>query len=141
MLTTLIAVDGSEHSLRAVEHVCRLAAAGLQMDVHLLNVQIPVDSAHVRMFVEAELIDDYYRTEGLAVLAPAVSRLEASGIACKRHLAIGHAAETIVHYASRFSAGLVVMGSHGRGALKHMLLGSVATDVLRDVDAAVTLVH
>ena len=92
MLTTLIAVDGSEHSLRAVEHVCRLAAAGLQMDVHLLNVQIPVDSAHVRMFVEAELIDDYYRTEGLAVLAPAVSRLEANGIACKRHLTIGHAA-------------------------------------------------
>ena len=51
MITILISVDGSEHSLRAVESVFRLAAAGLVMDVHVLNVQIPVESGHVRMFV------------------------------------------------------------------------------------------
>ena len=32
MITTLIAVDGSDHSLRAVDAVCRLAAAGLAME-------------------------------------------------------------------------------------------------------------
>lgn len=141
MLTTLIAVDGSENSLRAVDHVCRLASAGLQMDIHLLNVQMPVDSAHVRMFVEAELIDDFYREAGLAVLDPAVRRLAEAGILSKRHLAIGHVAGTILHYASRLAVGQVVMGAHGCSALKHILLGSIASDVVRDIAVPVTLVR
>ena len=54
---------------------------------------------------------------------------------------MGHVADTIAHYARRLAADQVVMGSHGRGALKHALMGSVATDVLRRVDTAVTLVR
>ena len=69
------------------------------------------------------------------------SRLDRAGVKCTRHLAVGHVADTIAHYATRLAAEQVVMGSHGRGALKHALMGSVATDVLRRVDAAVTLVR
>lgn len=141
MLTTLLAVDGSEHSLRATAQVCRLAAAGLAMDVHVLNVQIPVDSGHVRMFVEAEQIDAFYREEGLAALAAACQALDAAGVAYTRHLAVGHIAETIAHYANKLQAAQVVMGSHGRGALRHMLLGSVASDVIQRSDCAITLVR
>ena len=122
MITTLIAVDGSGHSLRAVESVCRLAAAGLVMDVHVLNVQIPVESGHVRMFVDADTIEDYYREEGLAALKEACSLLDGAGIRYTRHIAVGHIANTIAHYATQLQAEQVVMGSHGRGALKHMLM-------------------
>ena len=107
MITILISVDGSEHSLRAVESVCRLAAAGLVMDVHVLNVQIP----------------------------------DGAGIKYTRHIAVGHIANTIAHYATKLQAEQVVMGSHGRGALKHMLMGSVASDVIRQAGCAVTLVR
>ncbi|MBL0284657.1 MAG: universal stress protein [Zoogloea sp.] len=141
MITTLIAVDGSEHSLRAVESVCRLAAAGLVMDVHVLNVQIPVESGHVRMFVEADMIEDYYRQEGLAALKDACGLLDGAGIKYTRHIAVGHIANTIAHYATKLQAEQVVMGSHGRGALKHMLMGSVASDVIRQAGCAVTLVR
>lgn len=141
MFTTLLAVDGSEHSLRAAAHVVRLAAAGLAMDVHVLNVQIPVDSGHVRMFVEAEQIDSYYREEGHAALDPVCRALDAAGLAYTRHLAVGHVAETIAHYATRLEARQIVMGSHGRGALRHMLLGSVASDLIQRVELAVTLVR
>lgn len=141
MITTLIAVDGSDHSLRAVDAVCRLAAAGLAMDVHVLNVQIPVESGHVRMFVDADAIEGYYRQEGLAALAEACARLDRAGVKYTRHLAVGHVADTIAHYATQLKAGQVVMGSHGRGALRHALMGSVATDVIRRVDTAVTLVR
>lgn len=141
MLTTLLAVDGSEHSLRATAQVCRLAAAGLAMDVHVLNVQIPVDSGHVRMFVEAEQIDAFYREEGLAALNAACLALDAAGVKYTRHLAVGHIAETIAHYAGKLQAAQVVMGSHGRGALRHMLLGSVASDVIQRSDCAITLVR
>lgn len=141
MLTTLLAVDGSEHSLRATAQVCRLAAAGLAMDVHVLNVQIPVDSGHIRMFVETEQIDGFYREEGLAALSAACQALAAAGVEYTRHLAVGHIAETIAHYANKLQAAQVVMGTHGRGALRHMLLGSVASDVIQRSDCAITLVR
>ena len=50
-------------------------------------------------------------------------------------------AETIAHYATRLEARQIVMGSHGRGALRHMLLGSVASDLIQRVELAVTLVR
>lgn len=141
MLITLLAVDGSEQSLRAVEHVCRLAAAGLAMDIHLLNVRIPIDSGHARMFVEPEAIEDFYREEGLAVLLPAARKLEDAGLPHARHLAVGHLADTIAQYAVRLRAGQLVMGSHGRGALTHLLLGSVASEVIKQTDVPLTLVR
>ncbi|MCM2331136.1 MAG: universal stress protein [Pseudomonas sagittaria] len=140
MITTLIAVDGSDHSLRAIDSVCRLAAAGLAMDVHLLNVQIPVESGHVRMFVAADLIEDYYREEGLQALKAACERLDAAGVRYTRHVAVGHVADTIAQYATRLHADHVFMGSHGRGALAHMVMGSVASDVIQRIDATVSLV-
>ena len=141
MITTLVAVDGSGHSLRAVESVRKLAAAGLVMNVHLLNVQIPVESGHIRMFIETDLIEDYYREEGLNALKTAGELLDAAGVKYTRHVAVGHIAETIAHYASKLQADQVVMGSHGRGALTHMLMGSVASDVIKLVDCSVTLVR
>jgi universal stress protein E len=43
----------------------------------------------------------------------------------------GRAAETIVKYAETIHADLMVMGTHGKTALEHMLLGSVTEKVLR----------
>ncbi|MBN8443461.1 MAG: universal stress protein [Thauera sp.] len=141
MITTLIAVDGSAHSLRAVQSVCKLAAAGLAMDIHVLNVQIPVESGHVRMFVAAELIEDYYREEGLQAMQAACGALDAAGLRYTRHIAVGHVAETIAHYADKLHVDQLFMGTHGRGALTHILLGSVASDVIARVATVVSLVR
>jgi universal stress protein A len=46
-------------------------------------------------------------------------------------VAVGSPAETIVQAANDLSADLIVMGTHGRGALGHLLLGSVAERVIR----------
>ncbi|TMA84207.1 MAG: universal stress protein [Deltaproteobacteria bacterium] len=37
----------------------------------------------------------------------------------------------IVKYADEIAADLIIMGSHGRTGLEHMLLGSVAEGVVR----------
>ena len=46
-------------------------------------------------------------------------------------IAAGHPAETIVRVAQDKSADLIVMGTHGRTGLQHVLLGSVAEKVVR----------
>ncbi len=140
MFVTLIAVDGSESSRRAAEHVARLAQAGLKSEVHVLNVQIPVDSGHVRMFVEGDQIDAYYREEGLAALAPACDALGVAELPYIRHVAVGHVADTIARYAERLAAAQIVMGSGGGDALRHTVLGSVARDVAAHSKIPVTLV-
>ena len=45
--------------------------------------------------------------------------------------ASGHPAETIVRIAKERAADLIVMGTHGRTGLQHVLLGSVAEKVVR----------
>ncbi len=137
MAKMLIAVDGSPHSRRAVEQALRL---GQSPEIHLLNVQIPIQSGHARMFVGREDLQDYYREEGLAALQEARAILDAAGVPYTHHIAVGHVAQTIAAYAKEKGFDQIVLGSHGRGALTHLLLGSVASDVLRLAELPVTLV-
>jgi nucleotide-binding universal stress UspA family protein len=46
-------------------------------------------------------------------------------------VAVGHPADTIVRVAQERGADLIVMGTHGRTGLQHVLLGSVAEKVVR----------
>jgi nucleotide-binding universal stress UspA family protein len=46
-------------------------------------------------------------------------------------VAVGQPAETIVRVAQERNADLIVMGTHGRTGLQHVLLGSVAEKVVR----------
>jgi nucleotide-binding universal stress UspA family protein len=137
MAKILIAVDGSLHSRRAVEQALRLQGSP---EIHLLNVQIPIESGHARMFVGHEDLQDYYREEGLAALKEARAIMDAAGVPYTHHIAVGHVAQTIAAYAKEKSFDQIVLGSHGRGALTHLLLGSVASDVLRIAEVPVTLV-
>ena len=50
-------------------------------------------------------------------------------------------APAIVEYAGQNSIDLIVMGTHGRGAISHMLMGSVAERVVRTASCLVLTVH
>jgi nucleotide-binding universal stress UspA family protein len=47
----------------------------------------------------------------------------------------------IVGYASEHRMDLIVMGTHGRGAVSHLLMGSVAERVVRTATCPVLTVH
>jgi len=50
-------------------------------------------------------------------------------------------APAIVDYARQNTIDLIVMGTHGRGAIGHMLMGSVAERVVRTAPCPVLTVH
>jgi nucleotide-binding universal stress UspA family protein len=140
MLKVLVATDGSESAGRAVAYVLKLAAAEVRMDIHLLNVQIPVESGHARMFVSQEAIEEYYREEGRQCLQSAQKVFDEAGVPYTPHVAVGHVTETITRFAREHGFDQIVMGTHGRSALTHLLLGSVTADVIRLCNIPVTLV-
>ena len=53
----------------------------------------------------------------------------------------GAPAQTIVDYAMAVGAGLIVMGTHGRTGLAHLLMGSVAEQVVRTAPCPVLTVR
>lgn len=131
MMKILIPVDGSANALRAVEHVIR-SVAGLKESPQLLllNVQWNVASANVKLFINQQTIDDYYREQGMAALAPARTALDAAGMPYQYHISVGMPAEAIAQYADEQAVDQIVMGRQGQGGLQSLLLGSVVNKVL-----------
>jgi len=140
MPKVLVPVDGSAYTDRVIDLLLRQIESDGPMELHLLNVQIPVVSGHARMFVSAEDVKAYHREEGLQALKSARNKLDAAGIKYTWHIAVGHIADTIIRFAQENAVDRIVMGTHGRSALTHLLLGSVASAVSGSADVPVTLV-
>jgi universal stress protein A len=56
-------------------------------------------------------------------------------------LLTGRRAKRIVEHAEKIHADLIVMGTHARGGLSHLLLGSVAEQVIRTAKCPVLVTH
>lgn len=136
----LLPTDASPSALRAVEHVIDLAAQGLAVEVHLLNVQIPVRGSSAALIDQAEL-DDYHRAEGMKVLERSGLRLEQAGLVVHRHVGVGDPGETILAFSRQLGCAQIVMGTRGMGGVIGMIMGSVANHVVSESDLPVTLLR
>ncbi|MEW5888881.1 MAG: universal stress protein [Pseudomonadota bacterium] len=130
-LNILLAVDGSEHSLRAVRGLIEYARELREAPrIQLLFVHPPVPIAFATQHVSQEVLDRYYRDEGEAALRQAAAALGEARLPFVSHIHVGPPAETIVKLAGDFNCRLICLGSHGRGALANAMVGSVAAKVL-----------
>ena len=126
--TILLAVDGSTYSEKAVELAKRLATT--------TNDEVVV--THVTELLPARFqtypgMDYELDREVIELAASYVGELEEAGIKARTELRTaqsGGTARVLTNLAEELDAGLIVMGSHGRGDLTALLLGSVAHKVL-----------
>lgn len=127
----LLPVDGSDCSLRAVAQLlAHVAAFRDAPEIHLLHVHAPIPIGRVQAHIGHDTLHAYYVEESEGHLAEARRRLLAAGARHVVHIHVGQPAEVIVKMAGETGCGLIAMGTHGRGALAGMLMGSVASRVL-----------
>jgi nucleotide-binding universal stress UspA family protein len=128
----LLAVDGSEASLRAAQSlVAHVQWFRDRPEVHVLHVHAPVPVGLALQHVSRETLDRYYREEGESVLAPALAVLRQAGLPAVSHIHVGQASDVIVRLAAELGCEIICLGTHGRGTVGTVLLGSVAARVLQ----------
>lgn len=141
MHVLLIPVDGSGYSDRAVDYaIGRVKASKDRVRLHLLNVQMPIVTVNVKLFVSKESLESYYREEGEKALASATDRLQQQQLEATPHISVGDAGKIICDFATDKAATEIIMGTHGRGVLAGALIGSVAQKVVHLAPVPVVLV-
>lgn len=131
--TIVVAVDFSEASRGILQFAARLSK--LSPGSHLLLAHVVPDPLREPFMVEAVgvnfvdlqrewMVDATRRLNGL--LATEGLTNDATPV-----VLAGHPAEEIVALAKHRGADAIVIGTHGYGGVKHLVLGSVAEKVLR----------
>lgn len=140
----LCPIDFSEASRHALDHAVALAAwYGSQITaLHLCNpVFLPTPPILFAEFPSTALPTEVDRQELKARLESWLDSARAAGVAAEVRFEEGHnPAAGILECAASLPADLIILGTHGRGALERLLLGSVAEKVLRKASCPVLTV-
>ncbi|APC19583.1 hypothetical protein BLL42_28130 (plasmid) [Pseudomonas frederiksbergensis] len=143
MPTVLLASDGSANADRALAYVIKQIQQGSLLGdactVNLLYVH-PLLPSRISQGMTAEDLHEHYESHSAAALATAVKQLQQAGISVTTHTRIGAPGASIVACAKELNCQSIVIGSHGAGLTLGLLLGSVASAVVKLSDVPVTLV-
>ena len=138
----LLAIDGSPYSKKMLAYLCahdELINVGRNTFTAL--TVLPAIPPRARAVLSKEMVDEYYREEGAKVLDPVRKYLEQSCIFPKERLEVGHPGDIIASIAEDEKYDLIIMGTHGHGALGRLVMGSVSTQVLANCSVPVMLIR
>lgn len=141
----LVAVDGSSTSDRVLQEAIRLAR-DQRAALHIVHVVDMVPLLWDVEFTDIEAIQRALRQAGRTLVDRAREAAKSAGIEAEAQLAeIGtpgqRVAGRIVQAATAWPANLLVIGTHGRRGLDHLLLGSIAEGVAHLAPMPVLLVR
>jgi nucleotide-binding universal stress UspA family protein len=140
----LVPVDFSAESTRALEYAVALAVK-VGGAVELLHVvEDPIASgawgADAYVVNIPELLEELV-ADANGRLNAIKARCDAPGLLIKTRVVTGAPARMILGVAEAEHCSLIVMGTHGRSGLSHMLVGSVAERVIRTAPCPVLTVR
>ena len=136
----LVPTDGSEETRQAVDHAIDLASEH-DATIHALYVVNSASFSSLPMESSWESVAAMMNEEGAAAL-DGVERIATDhDVPVERALKDGSPSREIVRYAEGEDCDLVVMGTHGRGGIDRLLLGSVAEKVVRSSSVPVLTVR
>ncbi len=143
----LVPVDGSDTGNLALQEAIRLArseGAGLRI-IHVVDSATYIWDAEFAP-IDLKQIQDSVRRYARGVLDRAERAAKDAGISAETRLVeierLGQRVATrIAEQAREWPADLIVIGTHGRRGLDHLLMGSVAEGVVRIAPVPVLLVR
>lgn len=139
-MKVLLAVDGSDASLRATSYAAKLLTELKSGSITLISVHDDMVFNVARKFVSSKLINDYLRELSDNDLASARTLLDQAEIKHDMVIRVGHLSQEIVNCANEGGYDMIMMGSKGRAGIADIVLGSVAQRVLTMAKQPVLLV-
>ena len=139
----LLATDGSQDAELARATAVDMAFS-TDSELHVVTVARGYPSFEVNIPQVVERL----HTQAEKVLEEQVEKVEQAGVkVAQKHLKIAdpmgerHRAQQILLVAEEIGAGLIVMGSRGRGGVRRALMGSVSDSVVRHAHCPVLVVR
>jgi len=149
----LVGLDGSEHSLKALETATQIAKefSGKLTLIHVYSVAVrPIivpepttfSPAGVSVITaeEASRVAEAVREAGRRVLAEGEQKAKAEKVQVETMLVEGHAVQEIVRTAKEGKFDLIVIGAKGISRIRELLLGSVTDGVVHHAACPVLVV-
>ena len=140
-MSIVVAVDFSVVTDRLLEQA-RMLAGWSGASIRLVHVAAPdpdfvgydVGPQHVRDRLAEHFREEHQHLHRMA------EALRSSGVDATAVLVQGNTAEMVLKEAAQVNAEMVVIGSHGHGALFHALMGSVGSSIVRQSRCPVLVV-
>ncbi len=147
--TILVPVDFSECSDVAVRYAVDLAGTlGARIDVlHAWTPPAELNPVLAQLAIRdpehggERSLSEFVEAQAAVALDNVVARLECDKVPVRGLLEAGPAKRTIVQLAEMSGYDLIIMGTHGRTGLSHLLMGSVAEWVVRHANVPVLTIR
>lgn len=133
----LLAVDGSEHSIRAAKQASSLASGTPDAIVTIVFVADHANAKNEVLHSGSNMELDLQRRKKIQ---PVEEALAAANIRYKVEILRGTPGPTIVEYANKESFDILIIGSRGLNSLQEMVLGSVSHKVVKRANCPVLIV-
>ena len=134
----LLAVDGSDYSNKALTYAKNVAET---YRATLWLVHVLAHTSDLLGYDDFEKLYAKRKHVGQSILDDALAALGATNLEIRQELLEGPEPDSILSYAKKNQADLIIMGTRGMGALKGLLVGSVSRKVIHLAGCPVMVVH
>lgn len=139
--TILYPTDFSEFSANAEPYVIEFAKKFGAKVVLVHVVSVPAYAVSYEIAVDVVSLRETMEASAKKRIEETAKRLKAEGIEVETVLRIGTSFVEIIEAARQHEAQLIILPTHGWGAVKHLLLGSTAEKVVRKAPCPVMTIR
>ena len=139
-LRVMLALDGSEPALRAAQLLVAWRDWLGELDVQIVHVQEPLSLLEAILPPDRDLVEQWSAKAGREASQAAREIFARAGMRHHLHLSAGEPFREIALLAGQTQSELLVLGTRGRGAAHHALVGSVALKAATASEVPVLLV-
>lgn len=148
-MNILVAIDFSDITEKVIAHT-RILAGAMSAEVCLLHVAEPnpdqmaydydpsavyaIDPAEIRASIAQKFHHEHQSLQQYA------ENMRSDGFDCKALMVQGPTVDMLLKEADKLSADMIVMGTHGKGIISQVLLGSTSKDLIKKSSIPIHLI-